>query len=293
MLLHNLEKEKLIHPPRWLLDNTQYLTAMGSVAYGVAGDMSDVDCYGWAFPPKAIMFPHLDGFIPGFGTRPQVFECWQQHHVKSNNGNEYDFQVFSIVKYFDLLMGNNPNMLDSLFTPDRCVLHATSVAQMVRDDRHCFLSKASYPKFRGYAYQQLKKIKAKTGSENAKRAANIEAYGYDTKGAYHIVRLALECEEILNKGTLTLDANVPILSAIRAGEWTMERLESWFEMKESHLENAYANSKLRETPDETLIKRLLMNCLEQHYGDLSKAVARQSNGDDLIRELETLVNRYK
>jgi predicted nucleotidyltransferase len=173
MLLHTLQNKGLVHPPKWLSDNTHYLTAMGSVAYGVSGDMSDVDLYGFAFPPKDMVFPHLAGYVPGFGSKPPSFETWQEHHVKDGD-KEYDFQIFSVVKYFDLLMDNNPNMVDSLFTPDRCVLHATRVAQLVRENRKTFLHKGCYAKFRGYAYAQLKKIKEKTGSVNPKRAASID-----------------------------------------------------------------------------------------------------------------------
>lgn len=291
MLLHRLEKDGLIHPPKWLPDNTHYLTAMGSVAYGVSGDMSDVDVYGWGFPPKDYVFPHLAGFIPGFGTKPPVFECWQEHHVKTQT-KEYDFQVFSLVKYFDLLMDNNPNMVDSLFTPDRCVLHATKIAQTVREHRHLFLHKGAYHRFRGYAYAQLKKVQTKK-SDNPKRKESIERWGYDVKFAYHIVRLALECEQLLNEGTLTLDQNAGVLKSIREGEWSLERLEQWFEVKERGLEEAYQNSKLPVKPDEEVLKGLLLNCLEEHYGNLSAAVVRQTNADALLRELDSVLDRYR
>lgn len=173
MLLNNLYNKGLVNPPKFLLENTFYLTAMGSVVYGVSGDMSDVDVYGFCLPPKTMVFPHLTGYVPGFGPTPPSFDAWQQHHVKDGD-KEYDFTVFSIVKYFSLLMENNPNMLDSVFTPDRCVLHNTAMSQLVRDNRRLFLHAGCYPKFRGYAYQQLKKIQNKVGSANEKRAASIE-----------------------------------------------------------------------------------------------------------------------
>lgn len=293
MLLHTLEKDKLISPPRWLPDNTAYLTAMGSVAYGVSGDMSDVDIYGFAMPPKDMVFPHLAGHIPGFGPAPPKFECWEQHHVQDKSGKkEYDFQVFSIVRFFHLLVENNPNMTDSLFTPDRCVLHQTRVAQLVRENRKLFLHKGAYHKFRGYAYQQLKKVQAKTPS-NPKRQALVDAFGYDTKFAYHIVRLALECEEILTQGNLTLDANVAVLKAVREGQWTLERLEKWFEEKESQLEYAKIHSKLPEGPNYDVIKALLLQCLEQHYGDLSKAVTKDNGSQNVINEVQAVLDRYR
>ena len=66
--LQRLTDRGLIKPPRWLPGNVQYETIMGSVAYGVSSDTSDVDVYGWAIPPKEDIFPHLRGEVLGFGT---------------------------------------------------------------------------------------------------------------------------------------------------------------------------------------------------------------------------------
>lgn len=43
--------------------------------------MSDVDIYGFTIPPKNIVFPHLDGYIHGFGKQPEQFEQFIQHHI--------------------------------------------------------------------------------------------------------------------------------------------------------------------------------------------------------------------
>jgi hypothetical protein len=66
--LQRLTDRGLIKQPRWLPGNVQYETIMGSVAYGVSSDTSDVDVYGWAIAPKDDLFPHLRGEVPGFGT---------------------------------------------------------------------------------------------------------------------------------------------------------------------------------------------------------------------------------
>ncbi len=50
--LERLTERGLVKPPRWLPGNVQYETIMGSVAYGVSSDTSDMDVYGWAIPPK-------------------------------------------------------------------------------------------------------------------------------------------------------------------------------------------------------------------------------------------------
>ena len=56
--LQRLADRGLIRPPRWLPANVQYETILGSVAYGVSSDTSDVDIYGWAIPPKDDVFRH-------------------------------------------------------------------------------------------------------------------------------------------------------------------------------------------------------------------------------------------
>lgn len=300
MLLDNLQKRGLISPPKFLVPNTHYLTQMGSVSYGVSNDESDIDVVGFCMPPKETVFPHLAGSIVGFGVEPYVpFKPWQKHHIvdpdkRTAEGQQvqYDITVYGIVQFFQLCMENNPNMVDAIFTPQRCILHATPVAQMMRDDRRVFLHKGSYPKFKGYAYSQLKKLKEKKQSENPKRAASIAAFGYDVKAAYHVVRLALECEMILTTGTLDLEANREQLKAIRRGEWTLDYLDEWFQRKEIQLEQAKTDSKLPDEPNEDAIKALLMRCLEQHYGSLEKAVVQPTDAAKILAEMQAVIDRH-
>lgn len=293
MLLNNLYKQNLIHPPKWLMDNVSYMTIMGSQAYGVSSDDSDLDVYGFCIPPKDLVFPHLAGEIPGFGRQIQRFEQWQEHHVADPNKKiEYDFAVFGIVKYFQLCMENNPNMIDSLFTPRNCVIHSTAVSEIVRENRKMFLHKGSWHKFKGYAYAQMAKIRNKVNANNEKRAASIAEHGYDLKFAYHIVRLLNEVEQILVEGDLDLQRNREQLKEIRRGEWTIDQVETYFETKERNLEATYAASTLPHSPDEDKIKRMLLNCLEQHYGSLTSAVSLDVNVEAMVRDIRSVLDKY-
>lgn len=147
----------------WMADNIHYLTMMGSVAYGVNTDTSDCDVYGFCIPPKEDLFPHLKGEVVGFGNAKHAnnrFSNFQQHHIQDVDADkEYDLNVYNIVDYFQLVMENNPNMIDSLFTPQFCVLHSTKVGQMVREKRKMFLHRGSWHTFKGYAFAQMKKMK--------------------------------------------------------------------------------------------------------------------------------------
>jgi hypothetical protein len=78
-----LVNQKLIQPPKWLVDNVCYEVITGSKAYGVSEDNSDMDIYGWCIPLKHDIFPHLQGLIPGFDNI-QNFEQFQQHGIYDN-----------------------------------------------------------------------------------------------------------------------------------------------------------------------------------------------------------------
>lgn len=294
MLLNRMQKLNLVHPPKWLTDNTVMLVTMGSQAYGVSADDSDLDVYGVCIPPKELIFPHLAGEIPGFGRQVQRFESWQEHHVIDPDKKvEYDFAVFGIVKYFQLCMENNPNMIDSLFVPRNCVLASTPIGELIRENRREFLHKGAWHKFKGYAYAQMSKIRNKQNASNEKRSQSIEKFGYDIKFAYHCVRLMNEVEQILVDQDLDLQRNREQLKSIRRGEWKLDDLEAYFTNKEHALETAYANSQLPHGPDEDKIKTILLRCLEMHYGSLDSAVKLSLPIDNLLNELQTVIDRYK
>lgn len=161
-IVNKLISQGLITPPSFLKDNIHYECMMGSIAYGCSNDNSDIDLYGFCIPPKDIIFPHTAGYIQDFGTKPPRFDQYQQHHIKDLlTEKEYDISMFSIIKYFQLVMENNPNMIDSLFVPRRCILHSTQLFERVREKRKIFLHKGSWYKFKGYAYSQLQKCKNK------------------------------------------------------------------------------------------------------------------------------------
>ena len=160
--VQRLEQKKLITPPKWLSNNIMYETIMGSYAYGVSSDTSDMDLYGFAMPPKDVIFPHTAGHIEGFGTNKPSFDQFLCDHVEDKEERkQYDCSIFNITKYFTLLTQNNPNMIDSLFTPDFCVQHITKVGTMVRERRREFLHKGSWHKFKGYAFGQQHKMEIK------------------------------------------------------------------------------------------------------------------------------------
>ncbi|MFA6159157.1 MAG: nucleotidyltransferase domain-containing protein [Candidatus Paceibacterota bacterium] len=278
-----------ITPPRWLRDNLAYETMMGSVAYGVSNDSSDMDVYGVVMPPKELVFPHITGEISGFGRQIQRFSQWQEHGIKALD-KTWDFSIYGIVNFMQLAMDNNPNILDSIFTPVRCVISTTAVGTMIRENRRLLLHKGSWPKFKGYAYQQMSKIRSKKAT--GKRAELIEKHGYDTKFAYHVVRLLNQGEQILATGDMDIELCREQLKSVRRGEWTLEQLEEWAKTKERTLDELYTKSTLRHGPDEPAVRQVLVDCLEHHYGSLSTLLNTVSDERRLLGQIAEIVKGY-
>jgi predicted nucleotidyltransferase len=284
--LQKLTDKGLITPPPFVAGGTQYEVIMGSVAYGVSDDTSDIDVYGFCIPPKDVIFPHLAGKINGFGKKHTRFDQYQQHHIKDTI-KEYDVSIYNIVRYFQLCMENNPNMVDSMFVPERCILFSTKIGDRVRASRELFLHKGCYYKFKGYAYSQMRKMDSTT--KVGKRKEGIEKNGYDLKHAYHVIRLLGEVEQILIEGALDLTRDRERLKAIRAGEWELKQIKEFFYSKEKTLEELYNTSKLRHMPNEEEIKALLLSCLEEYYGSLSECIVSDTTLKTALRNIDGII----
>ena len=316
-----------ITPPSFAKE-THYEVIMGSVAYGVSNDMSDVDIYSMCIPPKNIVFPHIAGYIDGFGSKPQGFEQYMKHHISDPNGEkkDYDVVIYNIVKYFDLCMGCNPNMIDSLFVPERCVIHATEIGRHLRTNRKLFLSKKAHHSFKGYAFSQLHKIDVKMkgaknlhdfekkhGTDSSKydhsqkatfdmlmdnyeaieshRKSRVRDMGFDSKFLYHVRRLLVESEQIMTTGDVDLEADREALKAIRRGDVSPADVMEWFASKEKQLDEVYNTSTaVPHKPDEEAIKNVLIDCLEIHYGNLSDILVRSdSTYRDVIMQIKKVM----
>lgn len=239
----------------------------GSQAYLAANNSSDFDINGICMLPLDMAFPHRLGYIKGFGAAPDYFETMNQHHIEHND-KEYDVAILSIVKFFDLAAQNNPNIIDILFSPERCILVQTEVGRHLRSARQQFLHKGSMQKFLGYAHSQLKKLENKVPT--GKRKELVDRWGYDVKFGSHLVRLCLECEQILTERDLNLEKNGDILKSVRNGMYTLDELKLWFKEKEIALQKLYVESKIPYAPDWTYLRTLLIQCFEIRYGNINE-----------------------
>lgn len=262
-----------VFPKEWdkpkFLDESSldYLTVMGSRAYGTNVESSDYDFYGFTVPPLNIIFPHLNGYIQGFGRTYTPFEQYQAQHVKHPEYGEIDITIYNIVKYFQLVMLGNPNMVDSIFTHDEEVVHSSHIARAVREYRHLFLSEKMYHSFKGMAFSHLSRLKS--GSVKQGRVENQQKYGYDTKDAYHAIRILLQIRDALKTGDMNLKQYRYLLLDIRNGSHEVEEVLEYAESLLKELDEIVKlGSAVPHSPDEKRLKELLVWCIESAHGDL-------------------------
>jgi len=109
----------------------------GSKAYGLNTAQSDTDLKGVYYLPKAQFY--------GLDYIPQI-------------SNETSDEVYyELGRFVELLIKNNPNILELLASPDDCILYKHAI--MNRLHISMFLSKLCKETFAGYALTQIKKAR--------------------------------------------------------------------------------------------------------------------------------------
>lgn len=125
----------------YVLSRIIFETVVGSRAYGTNLDeTADYDRSG-------VMIPDVNYF---YGL--EKFEQYQGFPEK-------DRTIYDIRKAIKLISDNNPNMLDLLFSPEKCIITSSKYWQTVKDNANLFISKRARHTFSGYAMAQLQRIK--------------------------------------------------------------------------------------------------------------------------------------
>lgn len=124
--------------------NMVMLTQVGSQAYGTNTPESDEDLGGVCIPPLR--------------ARIGLERFDQADKWTDEQGNKIDKVVYSIVKAVNLMLGNNPNMMDYLFMPDRCIKLLKPEWEKILEVREKFISTKCYHTYSGYAFAQMERL---------------------------------------------------------------------------------------------------------------------------------------
>ena len=212
-----------------LHEHVVFRCVVGSRAYGLAGEDSDVDRRGVYLPPAELHWSL-------YGVPEQL------------EGRETEECYWEIQKFVGLALKANPTVLECLYTP--LVETATPVGEELLAMRGAFLSRMVYQTYNGYVMSQFKKLEQDLRTTGAPR----------WKHAMHLVRLLVAGVSALREGyvPVRVEEHRERLLAIRRGEMPWEEVDAWRLELHRRFDRALESTRLPERPDYDRANRFLV-----------------------------------
>lgn len=205
---------------RNLYDYVIYKCIVGSNAFGLSGENSDVDVRGIFLPP-AEMHWSLYGL-------PEQIERADSDEV-----------YWELQKFLTLSLKANPNVLECLYTP--LIEHASPIANELLENRVKFLSRLVYQTYNGYVMSQFKKLE-----QDLRTTGELK-----WKHVMHLLRLLLSGISILKEHTVPVDVGQhrEQLLLVRNKQMSWESANKWRLELHKIFDQAFEETTLPERPD--------------------------------------------
>lgn len=212
-----------------LYERVIYRCVIGSQAYGLAGEGSDIDRRGIYLPPADLH--------------------WSLYGVPDQLENDDTQEAYwEFQKFLVLALKANPNVLECLYTP--LVEKATPLAERLLAMKSVFLSRLVYQTYNGYVLSQFKKMQADLRNQGRVKWKHV----------MHLIRLLLSGIHIMREGfvPVRVEEQREKLLAIRRGEVPWEEVEDWRKRLHHDFNAASEATSLPERPDYEKANALLI-----------------------------------
>jgi len=206
-----------------------YRCVMGSQAYGLETETSDIDRRGIYLAPAELQWSL-------FGA-PEQFE-----------DNAAQACYWELQKFLIMALRANPNILECLYSP--IVEKTTPLTDELLGIRERFLSQMIFQTFNGYALSQFKKIE-----QDLRNKGEIR-----WKHAMHLLRLLITGAATLREKRVPVrvEAHRERLLAVKTGEIPWREVDAWRRELHKEFEMALAETRLPERPDYEAVNGFLI-----------------------------------
>lgn len=257
------------------------LATVGSTAHGLAlPGTDDHDEMGVTIeaPEYVIGLEQFEQDI--FRTKPEG--------ARSEHGDT-DRVIYSARKFCRLALNGNPSILVLFFAPDLTM--CSELGHSLRALAPAFAARSAGRAFLGYMTQQRQRLMGERGQMNVRRPELVEAHGYDTKYAMHMLRLGFQGVEFLETGRLTLPMEGEarqFVYATREGRVDLnDALTKAGELEERVSDLLYV-APLPEVPDRRSVNEWLVNAYPRGWRepatDLRAATRRRKTLSTLAQK---------
>jgi uncharacterized protein len=205
--------------PQFLFRFVQFRCIVGSTAYGLDQDGSDVDRRGFFLPPADLH--------------------WSLAGVPEQIESDREECYWEVEKFIRLALKANPNVLECMYSP--LIEECTPLAQELIDMRSIFLSRHIHQTYNSYVLSQFKKMEQDLRNAHALRWKHV----------MHLIRLLLSGVVVLKAGfvPLRVEEHRERLLKIRRGEVPWDEIETWRLRLHRELDEALETTSLPEHPD--------------------------------------------
>ncbi len=231
-----------------------YKVCVGSRAFGLANDASDVDERGVYLPPAEWHW--------SLQPVPQQLEfkrCRDGEVVPPEETDAVrDVCWWELEKFLTLALKANPNVLEVLFVGDEHVLYADKLGRELREIRGAFLSKHLYQTYSGYVLSQFRLM----------RKQHERGKPFRSKHAMHLIRLLHSGIEALKGRGILVDVGCyrEELLTLRDGGVSFDEVYARALELDAEFQQAFAETALPERPDVARVDEFLIKARRSRAG---------------------------
>ncbi|MFD0775999.1 DNA polymerase beta superfamily protein, partial [Streptomonospora algeriensis] len=181
---------------------------------------------------------------------------------------ELDLTVYSLRKWMRLALDGNPAVLLPLFVPEHEIVQITDLGRELREAAGRIVSRRVGHRFLGYLCAQRDSLLGRRGGRHTNRPELVEMHGFDTKFAYHMVRLGVQGAELMETGRLTLPMPEPRatwLRELRLGKHSLDEALDAAAGLEDRLTRLLCTSELPEAPQREWADAWLVEAHQRHW----------------------------
>ena len=206
-----------------------YKVVVGSRAYGLEHEGSDIDLRGIYLPPASLQWSIYG--VPEQLERADSDECY-----------------WELAKFIKLALKANPNVLECLYSP--LIEYASPLGQELLNIREVFLSKMIYQTYNRYVMSQFKNL-----TKQVERGEEVRP-----KHAMHLIRLLLSGITILEEGfvPVLVEEHRQRLLEIKAGEMSWPQVEQWRMALHARFDEVFERTHLPERPNYAAVNDFLI-----------------------------------
>ena len=232
--------------------DTIRIVEVGSTAHGISTTDTGDD-----YDYTVVRVEDFRELVVGDSKRQSMMIRTQPEGHMSRMG-DIDLQVYTLRKFAMLASRGNPSILTAIYSTK---VHKDTSGVDWDELGRVVTSRAAGDAFLGYMQQQIERWLGIRGQKNVNRPELVEAYGFDTKYAAHVIRLGHQGIEYMENGRFQVPLDKELAKEIiglRTGAMKEYDAMEWAKDTETKLKQAIADSDLPPHPATPAVKRWIV-----------------------------------